>query len=427
MWLLKASVVDLSRFDGMIEVLEGIAGHRRRGMGYPSDVLYYDLVAAYYRRVRQAHEEGKPVVAHSIMLPTELFIALDVVPLHLECLATTLPPSIKNYEELFVAARGFGLPSEICSTHRAMAALFAQGWMPRPDALVYSQQACDSSVKSGGLLKELYGLPSLFVERPYRLTESQAEYYAQELREMVFFLERITGRRLDYDRLAQVMEESQRQVGLHREIYRLRARVPTPMPNRRGCQMVNVYWLASGSPEAVAYYQAVHNEAQELADAGKGVVPEERFRIMTLFNPPTHNWKLLDWLQRDHGASIVANPYYHHWGEWRYDPADPFQSLALKYFATPVMRQMHGPVDEAVADSVTDAVSHGAQGAIYWANIGCPQTCAIIRTVRDALRDRVGIPTLVLDCDYLDPSVVSEDDLKDKLESFLESLEDARR
>ena len=124
---MKASKVDLSRFDGMIEVLEGIAGHRRRGTGYPSDVLYYDLVAAYYRRVRQAREEGKPVVAHSIMLPTELFIALDVVPLHLECLATTLPPSLRNYEELFAAARGFGLPSEICSTHRVMAALFAQG------------------------------------------------------------------------------------------------------------------------------------------------------------------------------------------------------------------------------------------------------------------------------------------------------------
>lgn len=90
------------------------------------------------------------------------------------------------------------------------------------------------------------------------------------------------------------------------------------------------------------------------------------------------------------------------------------------------MRQMHGPVGEAVADSVADAEKHKAEGAIYWANIGCPQTCAIIRTVRDALREEVGIPTLVLDCDYLDPSVVSEDDLKEKLESFLESLEDAR-
>lgn len=423
---MKAESADLSRFDGMIGVLEGIAAHRRQGQGYPSDAMYYDLVAGYYRRVRQAHEDGRLVVAHSIMVPTELLLAMDLVPLHLECLATTLPPALKNYEELFAAARGYGLPAEVCSTHRVMAALFVKGWLPRPDVLIYSQQACDSSVKSGALLKELYGPPAFFLERPYRPTLPQAEYYARELAEMVAFLEQTTGRRLDMERLAQVMEDSRRQVALHRAIYRLRAVVPTPFPNRRGCQMVNVYWLASGSPEAVAYFQAVYDEARALVAVGKGAVAEERFRLMTLFNPPTHNWKLLDWLQKEHGASIVANPYYHHWGEWEYDPADPFKSLALKYFATPVMRQMHGPVTEAVADSVADAIAHRAEGAIYWANIGCPQTCAIIRTVRDALREQVGIPTLVLDCDYLDPSVVSEDDLKDKLESFLESLEAAR-
>ncbi|MEK7848796.1 MAG: hypothetical protein AAB270_07715, partial [Chloroflexota bacterium] len=125
---MKAESADLSRFDGMIEVLEGIAVHRRQGQGYPSDAMYYDLVAAYYRRVRQAHEDGKLVVAHSIMVPTELLLAMDLVPLHLECLATTLPPALKNYEELFAAARGYGLPAEVCSTHRCIAGAFLEGW-----------------------------------------------------------------------------------------------------------------------------------------------------------------------------------------------------------------------------------------------------------------------------------------------------------
>ena len=423
---MKAKEADFSRFDGMIGVLEGIARHRRQSPGYKSDELYYDLVASYYRQVRQAREEGKPLVAHTVFLPTEVLLALDVVPLHLECVATTLPPSLKNYEELFAIAKGYGLPPEVCSTHRVMASLFVMGWFPRPDLLLYSQQACDSSFKSGRLLQELYGVPSLFVERPYRSDPRAVDYYAREFQDMVSFLEGATGRRMDWDRFAQVMELAQRQVALHRELYRLWGRVPNPVPNRRGCQMVNVYWLASGSPEAVAYFQAVLEEARQASALGQGATSPERFRIMTIFNPPTYNWKLLDWLQREQGASIVVHPYYHHWGDWEWDPSQPLKSLAQKYLATPGMRQMHGPAQEAVADCVSDAIAHRAEGAIYWANIGCPQSCALIRTVRDALRQQVGIPTLVLDCDYLDPSIVSDEELKDKLESFLETLEAAR-
>jgi hypothetical protein len=42
--------------------------------------------------------------------------------------------------------------------------------------------------------------------------------------------------------------------------------------------------------------------------------------------------------------------------------------------------------------------------------------------VKDALLDRAGIPTVIVDVDTLDPSFTSEDDIKDKLESFFEVL-----
>ena len=84
---------------------------------------------------------------------------------------------------------------------------------------------------------------------------------------------------------------------------------------------------------------------------------------------------------------------------------------------------MHGPADEGmVPDIIQDAVEFKAQGAIYWAHIGCRTSCAMIRTVKDALREKVGIPTLVLDMDILDPSFVSDAQMKEKLEGFFETL-----
>jgi benzoyl-CoA reductase/2-hydroxyglutaryl-CoA dehydratase subunit BcrC/BadD/HgdB len=88
---------------------------------------------------------------------------------------------------------------------------------------------------------------------------------------------------------------------------------------------------------------------------------------------------------------------------------------------------MHGPAELGwLPDTVGDAIAYKVEGAVYWAHIGCKQGCALIRIIRDALREEAGIPTLVLDIDVVDPSFVSEEELKDKLEGFFERLEEER-
>ena len=69
-----------------------------------------------------------------------------------------------------------------------------------------------------------------------------------------------------------------------------------------------------------------------------------------------------------------------------------------------------------------DAVAHHAQWGLFFAMINCRQGCAMVRPVKDALLREAGIPTVVVDIDVLDPSFVSDDDIKDKLEGFFEVL-----
>lgn len=151
--------------------------------------------------------------------------------------------------------------------------------------------------------------------------------------------------------------------------------------------MAAIIRLYMGAPEAVEYLRAVRDEIRERVKCGKGYV-EERYRLIALFTPPNYNWKLLDWMEREHGACIVAEPYNSHWGDFEYDFSRPWLTLARRAFRHPT----------------------------------CRQTCATIRTVKDALSERVGIPTLVLDMDTGDPSFISDEELKDKLESFFEML-----
>lgn len=71
------------------------------------------------------------------------------------------------------------------------------------------------------------------------------------------------------------------------------------------------------------------------------------------------------------------------------------------------------------------ARDYKVDGCIYQAFIGCKHGCAVIRMVKDTLKEECGVPTLILDGDGFDPSVVSSKEMKEKMEGFFEML-DAR-
>jgi benzoyl-CoA reductase/2-hydroxyglutaryl-CoA dehydratase subunit BcrC/BadD/HgdB len=99
--------------------------------------------------------------------------------------------------------------------------------------------------------------------------------------------------------------------------------------------------------------------------------------------------------------------------------------MAQRLLAEPVAYLTYSPIDKWVDAIVEDAKSFKTDGVIFWAHIACRQACATIRTVKDALTER-GVPSLVLDVDTNDPSFVSEDELKDRLEGFMERIEENR-
>lgn len=420
---MKATQPNLVHYEGMLKVLDSIAQHKASSP-IKSEGMYYQLVHDYYERPLLASQQGKPVAAYSVLIPSELLYAMDITPLFLEGSSVSMAVSLKNYEEFYSAAKSLGYAPEICSVHRCIIAAYSQKWTPRPDVVIWSNHTCDNNVKSVDPILRTYEIPGIYADAPYHFEERHLEYYAQELEDMVASLERITGRKLDPDRLAEALKLSQQAVELFQEIYRLRRAVPSPLPNRRPQQMVSIMRSFMGSPQAVEYLRVVRDEARALVQAGKGPMPQENFRLVSLFGAPNHNWKLLDWMERQHGAAIVADPHNSHWQEFDWDYSQPFLTLARRIYYSPTCRQMCGPLSQGLLSSVVeDATAAQAQGAIWWAHIGCRQACAAISSIKDILREQADIPTLVLDVDIVDPTFVSDDELKEKLEGFFELLE----
>lgn len=425
---MKAETMKMPEFDEIIANFESIYEHRKAHPTLPSEEIYYKLLLKYFQQIRSAKEEGKYIAACSVIIPTEIFYAMDIVPMGLETVPITMFATLNKQEEAFSTASGFGYKTEICSAHRCAAAATILDWLPRPDFVIWSNMVCDNTTKSGDIFVERYNSVPFFVDCPYRYTEREAQYLTQELEELVHVLEKHTHRKMDWDRLSETVEYSRQMVELHREIYELRKAIPEPARNRQTFQIIMAHWYFGGDPEAVTYLTAIRDELKKKVEEKKGYVPEERFRLLTLFVPPMAGGrKLLDWMEREHGATMVADPYISHWGDVEMDPSKPIESLARKLFSYPVCRQMLGPMDEGVVrDTVNDAIDYKADGAVYFAHVGCRQSCAAIRTVKDALKNKVGIPTLTLDLDIMDPTFASMDKLKGKLEGFFEMLEDRK-
>jgi benzoyl-CoA reductase/2-hydroxyglutaryl-CoA dehydratase subunit BcrC/BadD/HgdB len=385
--------------------------------------MYYQMLTNYFTRLLNARENGDFVAAHTVFFPSEIIYAMGLVPMHTE--TTTWMTALFTGEcaDILEAGANLGLASEICTPHRGLAGAIANSTIPQPDVMLWSNMVCDNTAKSGELIMELCQCPGFFLDRPFKDSKEELNYLVGELEDMVSFLEEKSGRKMDWDRLAETVARMDRQIELIRQISELRKRVPTPFRPLGFLELLTTEYLLPGQPEAIEYLETVLQELNELIRDGKGAVPKERFRLMTLFIPPMYLMVFLEKIAQEYGAVSVIEPFFTYWGEGRLDPARPLESVARKSYMIPEMR-MYGPMDERALNSIVDcAQQYRVDGAIYYADVGCRHSCATIKLFKDTLNE-IDIPVLTLDCDIVDPTITSEEEVRDKLEQFFELLED---
>ena len=414
-----------SEIDLLIRTCRMLARMNRAQPGTrQSQTLYYQMLVDYYTRIRDAHQEGKLVAAHTVFFPTEILYAMDIVPMHTEMTTWLSALFLREQAELLEKGAELGLVPEICSPHRGVAGIFALDRIPRPDVILWSNLICDNTAKSGELMMELSNSPGFFLDNPFQDSSGEMNYLVGELEDMVHFLEEKSGRKMDWNKLSEMVERTDREIELYREICELRKAVPSPMSILGYLELLSADYMFPGQPEATRYLTQLRGELQEMIRQGKGTVSPERFRLMTLFIPPMYLMSSLARLFEENGAVSVVEPLFTRWSEGKLDPDRPLESVAKKSFLIPERRSMYGPLSQQALQDITEsAEQYKIDGAVYWAFIGCRHTCATIKIIKEMLSE-VDVPMLTVDCDIVDPTITSEEEVSDKLEQFFEMLED---
>ena len=389
-----------------------------------SDAMYYQMLETYYNRILAAQKQGNFLAAHTVFFPTEILYAMDIVPMHTETTTWLMALLLSEQAELLSAGAELGLASEICSPHRGLVGAFSLGALPRPDVMLWSNLICDNTAKSGELIMKINNCPGFFLDHPFQESEAEVKYLIEELRDMIHFLEDKSGHKMDWGKLAEIVAVMDRQIELFREINELRKAVPSPFHTMGLLELLSVDYLFPGQPEAIDYLETIRQELTEMVDEGKGAVSPERFRLMTLFIPPMHLLGFQEKIFQEYGAVSVVDPLFTRWPEGKLDPTKPLESVAKKADLIPERRSMYGPLEERTLKDLVDcAEQYKVDGAIYWAFMGCRHTCATVKLFKDILSE-IDVPMLTIDCDIVDPTINTEEEIRGKLEQFFELLED---
>ncbi|HXX59405.1 MAG TPA: 2-hydroxyacyl-CoA dehydratase family protein [Dehalococcoidales bacterium] len=389
-----------------------------------SDLVYYRLLGEYYTRILNAKRDGKFLAAHTVFFPTEILYAMDIVPMHTEMTTWLTALFLGEQVEMLTKGAELGMAPEICSPHRGLAGAVAMGSLPKPDAIVWSNLICDNSAKSGEFLMKLTGAPGYLLDRPFQDSPGERRYFIDELNGMVKFLEGKSGNKMDWSKFSNSIKTMQHQVELLRLVNAMRRLSPSPFPVQGFLKLLTVDYLFPGQPEGTEYLEALLRDMQKLVLTGKGSANQEKFRLMTLFIPPLYLMSTLDNIFKERGAVSVCEPLFTTWSDIKLDPSRPMESVAMKSYDIPESRTMYGPLTEKALQEITGAArEYKVDGAVYWAFMGCRHTCATIKIVKDLLND-MDIPVLTIDCDIVDPTINSREEISEKFERFFELLED---
>jgi 2-dehydropantoate 2-reductase len=293
---------------------------------------------------------------------------------------------------------------------------------PQPDVLAYNTNYGSDLIRwfeyyGRHFQKPVLGLhPSASLHEVGELETSAATFQILELIEK---LERQFDRRLDYDKLAEVVRLSNKCSRLWGEIQDLCRLVPTPLTFFDTLIHLAPSIIMRGTTEAVEYYTLLKAEVEDRVANGIPAVPGERFRFYWEGPPIWPALRPLADLFLNHKVAVVGSTYCQISALPGIDPRNPIESMARVYSGI-----FHNRSDAWKEDQLVNTFhDFGVDGVIYHEGRTAPSLSNVRYGLEVRLRKRTGLNALVIEGDTHDLRLFSINPVMQKLRDFIEIQE----
>ena len=427
----------------------------------------------------RARAEGKGKLAYAFIVCNhdEILRAMDVIPVWTENYAGICGAK-RDAERFLQRAESLSFSRSLC-TYALCGLGFDQwreegsemppnpawGGQPRPDFMLSSGQIlCDPRSKWYQACQQFMpDVPIYNIDLPYPLYQKDRDhrevwdyyhkYIVKQMRGLIAFLEEHTQKKMDYDRLRELVDLSDRTWNLIDETYKLRSAVPCPMGTGDAMNTMVPMCFLMGTQVAYDFYLNLKKELEEKIAKGEGEVQEEKYRLLWGGGLPA--WYALNDFNyfNSKGASFPAETTY-----YMVEPLhemdipeteDPIEHLAWRWLgywtfwydrarkrpgSEPDVEWLINLIEEYKIDGV---VMHEAFSCRTW-HVGLiwqlHQLSKIYKPIpvlmleKDKKRENAyrEVPSLILESDIIDITSYSEVDTRNKIDAFIETLESNR-
>jgi benzoyl-CoA reductase subunit B len=409
-----------------------------------SMIIQKEMITQLFKELGTAKESGKKVVY--TFVPgnvSELILSFDMLPVYPELNALQSGMRKKSGDYIRDAEQ-HGHSEDVCTYVKCDVGMMLNGnigptgeKIPNPDLLLLSYTGCFTFLKWFETLERLYpGVPVALLHTPYqeagKITPEMTAYMVKQLKEEVIpKMEQVSGNRYDEEKLKCILRNSSKVEDYIVKIFDTTKNRPSPID----AYFAGVYYIGPinsgfrGTPEAVDYYEELYKEILTRIEnklgpiTPEGEMEEERFRLV-VEGPPnwTHFrefWKLF----YDMGAVIVASSYTKVGGVYdmgfRVNPDKPLESLAEYCMNCYTNLNLQQRV-ELLSKCITD---YHADGFLVNSIKSCNSFSAGQLMIMQQLERKLEIPTGFIESDLVDPRYFSYSNIKNRLESFFQMLE----
>jgi benzoyl-CoA reductase/2-hydroxyglutaryl-CoA dehydratase subunit BcrC/BadD/HgdB len=416
------------------------------------------LVRANLAATLKAREEGKKVAYAFIMdAQDEIMRAMDIVPAWGESFAGVCAAK-RDAEKYLQKAESENFSRSLC-TYATCSIGFdiwrdelngetppdvPWGGMGRPDMMIGSaQQLCDPRFKWPQAAQHYLQDVPVFVGAMYYppwdpnmdhhdQIPAYVKYLTEELRALVRFCEKHTGKKMDWDRLSSCVEIADRTWDLFIDTYELRKASPTPMDTGDAMNTMVPLTFNLGTQEAYDFYKDLYAELTQKIAEKKGVAEDEKYRL--LWGAGLPSWFALGDFQyfNAKGAVFPVEVTYRNCEKLERlelpKTNDPLEHIARRTIGFYThwydkARNVSGSIPK-VARLIEYVEEYGCHGVVFHSAFSCRSWHAGIVQQAEILRKVYGdIPTLIMEGDIVDISSYNEADTHNRIDAFIEALE----
>ena len=401
------------------------------------------LFREWFQQLSAAAEEGRGAAYVFVMGSlAELLRVFDFPIVFPEI--NSLQAAVRRVaHEYLNEAENYGYSPDICGYVKADVAVQLRGGthpmgkIPKP-ALAVATNACNTYIKWGEIWERMYGIPLFTLDVPGSRGaglasppgsadfEQDRRYVEAQLRELITLCARVSGRPFDIDRLREHMGHANTlSAGWRRVLELNRSRPAVFNALSDGTIYLGVANGFRGTPEGAAFFRDLVDEMAYKAAHGIGTATGEQWRLIFVGVPCYPIFRRFGELFTDWGGVFVNSTYLRFASGGAnlgssYDLARPIESLAEG-----VLLGVRHAMDSMFfqTDALVEMIdTHAADGIVYHPIKSCRTVSTGLADTRRALMALRDVPSLFVESDMMDRRVVSEAQMKNRIDAFFEGL-----